>query len=76
MEVNGSGNGQAGHGTRALHHDAWGRLVFTDAAGRQHVGVEPVRAFPLSDPACGVALLDAEGHELLWYAAQELRFLT
>jgi hypothetical protein len=62
----GSGNGHAGHGTVALHHDAWGRLVFTDAAGRQHVGVEPVRAFPLSDPAHGVSLLDAEGHELLW----------
>ena len=66
MDVSGSGNGQAGHAGIALHHDAWGRLVFIDSAGREHVGVEPVRAFPLSDPAHGISLLDAEGHELLW----------
>jgi hypothetical protein len=46
--------------------DAWGRLMLTDAAGRQHVGVEPVRSFPVSDPAHGISLCDAEGHELFW----------
>jgi hypothetical protein len=49
-----------------LHHDAWGRLVLTDADGRQHVGVEPVRAFPVSAPRHGVALCDADGREVLW----------
>ena len=47
-----------------LHHDAWGRLVYVDAAGVEHVGVEPVRAFPLSDPARDVSLLDHEGREV------------
>jgi hypothetical protein len=55
-----------GHPPFALHHDAWGRLILTDADGRQHVGVEPVRAFPITDPRHGIALCDADGHELLW----------
>ncbi|HEV3259380.1 MAG TPA: DUF1854 domain-containing protein [Gemmataceae bacterium] len=49
-----------------LHHDAWGRLVLTDAAGRQHVGVEPVRSFPISDPGGRISVCDADGHELVW----------
>ncbi len=49
-----------------LRHDAWGRLVLTDAAGREHVGVYPVRAFPISDPHHGIALCDDEGRELVW----------
>jgi hypothetical protein len=49
-----------------LRQDAWGRLVLTDADGRQHTGVELVRAFPLSDPRHGIAVCDAVGHELLW----------
>ncbi len=59
-------NGHPRAGPFALHYDAWGRLVLTDADGRQHVGVEPVRAFPISDPRHGLALLDAEGRELAW----------
>jgi Domain of unknown function (DUF1854) len=66
MESSGSTNGHASHGTIRLHHDAWGRLVLTDAAGREHVGVDPVRAFPISDPHHGISILDAEGRELLW----------
>jgi hypothetical protein len=66
MQQNGSANGRAGAQPFGLHHDAWGRLVLTDAAGQQHVGVEPVRAFPITDPRHGIALCDAEGHELLW----------
>jgi Domain of unknown function (DUF1854) len=50
----------------SLAQDPWGRLVLTDAEGRQHVSVEPVRAFPLSAPQGGVALCDSEGRELLW----------
>jgi hypothetical protein len=49
-----------------LHLDAWGRLVLTDAAGATHVGVEPVRAFPLSQAGRGISICDAQGHEILW----------
>src|SRR5689334_2595100 len=62
---NGSNGRQPGPGFR-LHHDAWGQLVLTDAEGRQHAGVEPVRAFPLSSPRHGVSVCDAEGRELFW----------
>lgn len=47
-----------------LSLDDFGRLVLTDAEGNRHVGVEPVRAFPLSDPERWIALVDHEGHEL------------
>ncbi len=66
MEHNGSVNGQSEAQPFGLSHDAWGRLVLTDADGQRHSGVEPVRAFPLSDPRHGVALCDAHGRELLW----------
>jgi hypothetical protein len=48
----------------SLSHDAWGRLTLADADGRRHVGVEPVRAFPLSDPRRWIALVSAEGREV------------
>ncbi len=48
-----------------LNHDDWGRLVLIDSEGVRHVGVEPVRAFPLSEPQRWIALLDANGHELV-----------
>lgn len=51
--------------TFALERDPFGRLVLI-AEGRRHVGVVPVRAFPVTAPEEGVALLDAEGHELVW----------
>jgi hypothetical protein len=50
----------------SLQHDAWGRLVLTDAEGKEHVGVVAVRAFPLSDPGHGVSLCDGDGRELVW----------
>jgi hypothetical protein len=49
-----------------LHYDAWGRLVYTDTAGRSHVDVRPVRAFPITDPGHGISLCDKSGHELRW----------
>jgi hypothetical protein len=49
-----------------LHHDAFGRWVLTDAAGRVHVGVLPVRGFPYSAPREGVSLVDENGREVLW----------
>jgi hypothetical protein len=59
-------NGSPAQPAFTLHHDAWGRLVLTDAEGRQHVGVEPVRAFPLSAPRCGISITDTTGRELVW----------
>ncbi|MEO6033162.1 MAG: DUF1854 domain-containing protein [Burkholderiaceae bacterium] len=49
-----------------LRRDATGRLVMTDAAGREHVGVLPVRAFALSAPDEGLSIVNAEGRELAW----------
>jgi uncharacterized protein DUF1854 len=48
-----------------LHRDAWGRLVLIDAHGHRHVGVEPIRAFPLTDPAHWISICDSSGQELV-----------
>ena len=52
--------------TFTLSHDSWGKLVLTDSAGVRHVGVEPIRAFPISEPHRWISILDAKGEELLW----------
>lgn len=52
--------------TFTLHHDAFGRLVFTSSGGEPEVGVEPVRAFPLSAPDHGLSIRAANGRELMW----------
>ena len=49
-----------------LTRNTAGRLVLSDAAGLSHVGVVPVRAFPLSAPGESLSLVSAEGHELAW----------
>lgn len=49
-----------------LRRDAFGRLVLTDAGGREHVNVVAVRAFPISAPDEGVSVVDGDGHELAW----------
>ena len=49
-----------------LRRDAFGRLVLTDAEGREHVGVVAVRAFPISAPDEGISVVDVDGHELAW----------
>ncbi len=36
-----------------------------DAEGVKHVGVEPVRDFPLSDPHQWISVCDVQGHELV-----------
>jgi Domain of unknown function (DUF1854) len=51
--------------TLDLQIDAWGRLVLLDEFGISHVGVEPVRAFPISDPGRWISIVDNEGQELL-----------
>jgi hypothetical protein len=49
-----------------LHRDLFGRLVFTGSDGTEHAGVEPSRAFPITAPDEGIALIGADGHELAW----------
>lgn len=49
-----------------LHRNSFGRLVLVDAQGHSHVGVTPVRAFPLSAPGSGLSLVGPDGHELVW----------
>ena len=65
-----------------LHRNSSGRLVYTGTDGGVHagasgvhvgtsgvhIGIVPVHAFPISAPAEGVALVDADGHELVWIA--------
>ncbi len=49
-----------------ISRNAFGRLVFVDANGQEHVGVNPVRAHPISAPDDGLSLIGGDGHELLW----------
>jgi hypothetical protein len=63
-----------------LARDAFGRLVLTTADGERHVGVAPVRAFPIQAPDEGVSLMTADGREAAWIPslaalAPELRSL-
>ena len=53
--------------TITLQRDVHGQLVLTDDSGASHAGVLPVRAFHLSAPGAGVALMSADGHELAWF---------
>jgi hypothetical protein len=50
----------------ALERDAFGKLVLTDVAGRQHVGVVPVRAFPIQSPEDRISLVNFDGEEVVW----------
>ena len=49
-----------------LQRQPTGELVLIDAEGQAHVGVVPVRAFPLAAPDEGISLVSLEGHELAW----------
>lgn len=50
----------------SLTRNPFGRLVYTGADGEVHDGVVPVHAFPISAPAEGIALVAADGRELVW----------
>ena len=50
-----------------LERDSLGRLVFVDSNGSRHIGVHPVRAFPITAPGAGIAMMDQSGKELFWY---------
>ena len=49
-----------------LSRNNFGRLVFTGMDGEAHEGVVPVRAFPITAPDYGIALIGQHGHELAW----------
>ena len=49
-----------------LKRNPFGRLVFTGADGDIYDGVVPVRAFPVTAPERGIALVSADGRELAW----------
>jgi len=53
--------------TPQLERDALGRLVLIDTQGIRHVGVHPVRAFPITAPVAGIGIMDQSGKELYWY---------
>jgi hypothetical protein len=54
-----------------LERDSWGRVVLNDHAGRQHVGVVLLRAFPISDPHRAVSICDKLGHEVAYIDSVE-----
>lgn len=63
-----------------LSRNAFGRLVFTGTDGVVREDIIPVRAFPITCPDRGIALVDQGGHELAWIdqledLADELRRL-
>jgi hypothetical protein len=47
-----------------LYRNAAGQLVWRDGSGREVVGVQPVRAFPISAASEYVVLCDEEGREV------------
>ncbi len=49
-----------------LERDSFGHLAYTATDGTRHENIQPVRAFPLAAPGEGIALLSAEGKELVW----------
>ena len=51
--------------TFSLLKDERGQLTLLDAAGRRHENVEPIRAFPISDPEHWISLCDPNGREIV-----------
>lgn len=54
------------HDSLDLTRDAFGRLVLTTADGQRHVGIAPVRAFPIQAPDEGISLMTVDGREAAW----------
>jgi hypothetical protein len=53
--------------THQLERDALGNLIFIDAKGERHIGVYPVRAFPITVPAAGIGIMNQSGKEVCWF---------
>lgn len=49
-----------------LQRDAFGRWELHMADGQRHAPVTVVRAYPVSDADGGAAVMDTDGHELVW----------
>jgi hypothetical protein len=49
-----------------LSRDSYGRLVLKGKNDEVHIGIVPVRAFPIAAPDEGIALINTEGHEVGW----------
>jgi hypothetical protein len=49
-----------------LSKNAFGQLCFKGEAGQFHEQVLPVKAFPISLPEECIAIVDRDGHELVW----------
>jgi Domain of unknown function (DUF1854) len=49
-----------------LQRNTFGKLVFTGTDGVAHIGVVPVRAFPITAPDEGLSIVSPDGHELAW----------
>ena len=49
-----------------LRRDAFGKLVLTNGAGEEFVGVAPVRSFPVQAPSKGISLVRDGGKEVAW----------
>jgi hypothetical protein len=52
--------------TFQLHRDSFGKLVLTTNDGERHIGVIPVRAFPIQAPTRGISLVRDGGKEVAW----------
>ena len=52
--------------TFQLRRDPFGKLVLRTAEGEEHVGVIPVRAFPIQAPTKGISLVRDGGKEAAW----------
>jgi hypothetical protein len=52
-----------------LHRNPFGQLVFTAADGMEHVDVKPARAFPITSPGDGIALMTRDGNEVGWISS-------
>jgi hypothetical protein len=50
-----------------LERDALGNLIFIDAKGDRHIGIYPVRAFPITAPAAGIGIMNQSGNEVCWF---------
>lgn len=63
-----------------LRRDSFGKLIITLEDGVEHVGVTPVRAFPIQAPTKGISLVRDGGKEVAWIddldqVAEEIRTL-
>jgi hypothetical protein len=52
-----------------LQRDAFGRWLLVMPDGTRHAPITALRAYPVSAPDEGVALMDADGHEVFWIDA-------